>query len=279
MIISDKTGRGSPLQFVLHGGPQGPKGPKGDKGDKGDDGYSPVKGKDYFTEADKEEMVAALLNSEEFGNIENDIAALKTSVEEIRANLNYKAIEITKMSCTAGGTHEMGAVINDFTISWTLNKEPQVQILSGVALEADVRQKSYTGQNITTNKSFTLAVTDEREAMDTASTSIYFLNGVYSGVMTDGATINSAAILKLTRELRGDRKKTFAANAAAGQKHAFAIPSRYGTPTFKDAETGFQAGFYKASTIAFTNASGYTENYDVWLSTNPGMGSMTVAVS
>lgn len=46
-------------------GPQGPEGPKGDKGDKGDpgepgpagaDGYSPVRGVDYWTEADKTEI-------------------------------------------------------------------------------------------------------------------------------------------------------------------------------------------------------------------------------
>ena len=46
------------------------KGEKGDKGDKGDqgiqgekgaDGHTPVKGVDYFTEADKEEMVNDVL--------------------------------------------------------------------------------------------------------------------------------------------------------------------------------------------------------------------------
>ena len=60
-------------------GPQGPQGDKGDKGDKGDtgdtgpqgiqgeagpagtDGYTPVKGTDYFTEADKTELVNAVL--------------------------------------------------------------------------------------------------------------------------------------------------------------------------------------------------------------------------
>ena len=57
-------------------GPQGPKGDpgtdgaKGDKGDKGDtgangkdgaDGYTPIKGTDYFTDADKAEMVSAVL--------------------------------------------------------------------------------------------------------------------------------------------------------------------------------------------------------------------------
>lgn len=39
-------------------GIQGPKGDKGDTGPAGADGYTPVKGTDYFTEADKEELMA-----------------------------------------------------------------------------------------------------------------------------------------------------------------------------------------------------------------------------
>ena len=36
----------------------GPQGEKGEQGPKGDDGYTPVKGVDYFTTADKEEMLS-----------------------------------------------------------------------------------------------------------------------------------------------------------------------------------------------------------------------------
>lgn len=38
-------------------GPQGPQGDKGEPGANGADGYTPVKGTDYYTEADKAEMV------------------------------------------------------------------------------------------------------------------------------------------------------------------------------------------------------------------------------
>ena len=45
------------------------KGDKGDKGDKGENGYTPVKGVDYFTDADKQELIqdilSALPNAEE----------------------------------------------------------------------------------------------------------------------------------------------------------------------------------------------------------------------
>lgn len=39
-------------------GPQGPIGPRGEPGPEGPAGYTPVKGTDYFTEADKEELMA-----------------------------------------------------------------------------------------------------------------------------------------------------------------------------------------------------------------------------
>lgn len=207
------------------------------------------------------------------------IAEMQKQIAEIRAELAYEAIDITKFTNSAAGTYEMGTTITAVNLSWELNKTPASQTLDGASIGVDVRSESYTGLSITSNKTYSLSVTDEKGATDSASSSISFLNGVYYGVMEDGTTIDSAAVLKLTRELRGDRKKTFTANAGEGQKHAFAIPTRYGTPTFKDAETGFQAGFYLAETIQFTNASGYTEEYNVWLSTNPGMGSMTVAVS
>lgn len=42
-------------------GPQGPQGIQGETGPAGTDGYTPVKGTDYFTEADKTELVNAVL--------------------------------------------------------------------------------------------------------------------------------------------------------------------------------------------------------------------------
>lgn len=47
---------------------KGTKGDKGDKGDKGESGKTPVKGTDYFTEADKTELVNAVLAALPNGN-------------------------------------------------------------------------------------------------------------------------------------------------------------------------------------------------------------------
>lgn len=206
------------------------------------------------------------------------ITFLEDELEALLADLNYKNVDITAFACPGAGTYEMGRSVAAPTITWSLNKTPASQSLNGEALGVTVRSKAYSG-NITSNKTYTLNVTGQKGEKDSASGSFTFYNGVYYGVLENGAAVNNAAVLGLTRKLQGSRGITFTANAGVTQRIAFAIPSRYGTPTFKDAETGFQAGFYKASTFAFTNASGYTENYDVWLSTNAGLGSLTATVS
>jgi hypothetical protein len=97
-------------------------------------------------------------------------------------------------------------------------------------------------------------------------------------VLEDGATIDSAAVLGLTRKLQGSKAITFTANAGATQRIAYAFPARYsGVPVFNVG--GFEGGFSLASTFQFTNASGYTETYDVYLSDNVNLGSTTVKVS
>ena len=59
-IKGDKGDKGEPgIQGIQ--GETGAPGPKGDKGDTGADGHTPVKGTDYFTEADKQELVTAVI--------------------------------------------------------------------------------------------------------------------------------------------------------------------------------------------------------------------------
>lgn len=233
-----------------------------------------VNGKDgepyELTAEDEAKLVAAMLAADE-------IAQMRQDLDDIRADLDYKAIDITNFGCSAAGTHELGSAVTGMSCYWSLNKEPTKQTLRSETLENSVRSKQYTDLNITSNTTVTLSVTDERGATDSASSSISFLNCVYHGVIADGADVNNAAVLALTRSLQGSRGITFTANAGAGQRIAYAIPSRYGTPVFTVG--GFEGGFSKAATISFTNASGYTENYDVWLSDNVALGSTTVKVS
>lgn len=224
------------------------------------------------------------ISPDENGNVvveqisEERFTTLEEVVDGIVADLNYKAIDITKFTNTASGTHELGTMITEYTLAWTLNKEPVSQTLDGVSIGADVRSVTETDLKITNNKTFTLKVTDERGATDTASTTINFLKGVYYGVLENGATINTTAVQKLTRNLRSNHMPSFTVNAGATQRIAYAHPTNgFNAPVFNVG--GFEGGFSKASTFQFTNASGHTESYDVWLSDNVGLGSTTVKVT
>ena len=207
------------------------------------------------------------------------VQQMAQDIAEIKADLDYVAIDITSIKNDVGSVVELGSTIDEVTVTWTINKQPESQTLDGTAVDAALRSKTLSGLGLTANKTFTVAATDERGATDKATTTISFYNGVYYGVLADGAAIDSAAVLALSKKLQSGLALTFTDTAEAGQRHAYAIPARYGTPVFIDGETNFPAGFDKAATILFENASGYEENYDVYLSANAGLGKMTVVVS
>lgn len=56
MMIRDENGVFQPVKTI-----RGGKGEKGDKGDKGDPGDTPEKGVDYWTAADRQQMVSDVL--------------------------------------------------------------------------------------------------------------------------------------------------------------------------------------------------------------------------
>lgn len=274
-LMANPKGLKGNLPGTLVVGAQGPPGPKGDPFTYEDFteeqlgnlvGPAGPQGDDYvMTAEDFQNIVGMVLGSETIAQLQQDVA-----------DLMYVPIDITKISNNIG-TVELGTAVSEMTVTWTVNKTPTAQTLDGAAVDVNVRSKTV---DMTGKTSATLVVTDERGNTDTAKTAYNAYNGVYYGVMDDGATIDSAAILALTRKLQSGRTITFPA-APASQRIVFALPVRYGTPSFKDADTGFQADMYLASEppLSFTNDSGYTEAYNVWLSTNLLSGSKNIAVT
>ncbi len=245
-----------------------------------------LQGEDYTpTDADKNEIVQMAVSllpvydgsytddKENDGDYYN-----KDEVEDlIEAAIAYVPIDITAIENNVS-TVEMGRTVEAVTISWAINKEPASQTVNGEAVDVSARSKEITG-TFTENTKFTVAVVDEKKATDSASTSITFLNGVYYGVLDTGTDISdpSAVILSLTRKLQSSKAISFTVTAGDSESIVYALPTRYGTPSF--AVGGFEGGFSNVGTVDFTNASGYTESYDIWASDNVGLGSTTVKVS
>lgn len=207
-----------------------------------------------------------------FHLLENALAELSNHVED----LHYKPIEITSCSVSPS-VAEMGSRVTSATVSWNVNKNPASQSVEGESVDASLRSKQITGLSLIADKSFSVRVQDERDLVDSDSAWLRFHNGVYYGALAADAVINSSAILSLTRSLQAGKSKTFTATAGEGQKFAYALPSRYGTPAFNIG--GFDYVWTKAATFDFTNASGYTEQYDVWLNDEVVVGTRTIKVT
>lgn len=245
-------------------GPQGPQGEQGPQGPQGEQGPQGPKGDPGATDA------AGVTYGET--NVEEALDTLKSQM----ADVLYKAIQITSFTNNVG-TAEMGSTVNTVVLNWATNKTPEELTLDGEGIDKTLKTKTIENANIKSNKTYTLKAKDERDAEATKTTAINFLNGVYWGVAEDKSSFDSAFILGLTKGLQGSKTKTFTVNAGAAQHIYYAVPSRYGTPSFKVG--GFEGGFAKAATIEFTNASGYKENYDIWKSDNPGLGNTTVVAA
>lgn len=200
--------------------------------------------------------------------------------KKIVDDLNYKKIAINSMTAT-NSSQEIGATVTDTTVTWTLNKEPKTQKIKfgsegEEVLDNSARNKAYSGKTIKTNTNILLTVTDERDAVVTKQVSITFQPKAYWG-KSNKPTLENADILALEGSaLTSNKARTFTVNAGAGEKIVYAIPSSFGTPTFNVG--GFDGGFKKVQTLEFTNASGYAQNYDVWMSVNAGLGNTTVVV-
>lgn len=200
--------------------------------------------------------------------------------KKIVDDLNYKKITINSMTAT-NSSNEIGATVSATDIAWALSKDPKTQKIkfgseAEETLDKALRKKSYTGKTIKTNTNIVLTVTDERDAIVTKTVGITFQPKVYWG-KTNKTQLENADILALEGSaLASGRTRSFTVNAGAGEKIVYAIPSSFGTPTFNVG--GFDGGFKKLQTLSFTNASGHTQSYDIWVSVNAGLGSTTVTV-
>ena len=250
----------------------------------GKDGYTPLKGVDYFDgengkSAYEYAQAGGYNKSEE--QFANDLANIgantysKDEIDRMIADIKYKEIEITFFR-NNGGTVEMGSTVDSVTLTWELSKKATELTIDGTAQDTETSSKALTGLGLKSNKTWTLKATDERDATAEASTTLSFYNGVYYGVGSVG-TYDSAFVLGLTKTLTNTRARTVTVSAGEGQYIFYCLPSRLGACSFNVG--GFDGGFELVSTMQFTNASGYTEEYNIYKSTNAGLGSTTVKVS
>lgn len=139
-------------------GVQGTQGPKGDKGDKGDtgpagaNGYTPVKGTDYFTEADKTELVAMVIESlggnPVFGYVDENNNII------VSGNL-ADGTYFVKYEMEDGSTVDIGDLVLDTNVYYTVTNTLTNCTNSNSATQA-VQGGSYSA-TITANSGYELS--------------------------------------------------------------------------------------------------------------------------
>lgn len=209
-----------------------------------------------------------LITADKLNKIEATIYEHTQMLDE----LLYKAITINNFSISKS-TAELGEKLIGLILNWSYNKTPTYQKLDNVLIDTELRKYTIE-KEISSNTSFKLEVSDGKTTVN-KTTSINFYNGRYYGV-SNSETYDSDFILSLNKTLTNSRACNFTVNCRPGQYIFFAIPTRFGTPTFTVG--GFSGGFNKINTISFVNKFGYSESYDIWKSTNSNLGNTTVVV-
>jgi hypothetical protein len=134
---------------------------------------------------------------------------------------------------------------------------------------------SQTYVKSTPNQSVTWTLTTSN---GTRTTSSIWGQKNFWGISTAPANTEAFIEALAGSQLTTSRNAAFTVNATGSNKIYFACPSRYGTPTFTVG--GFVGGFIlRGASISVTNAQGFTENYDLYESVNPGLGTTNVTVS
>ena len=141
----------------------------------------------------------------------------------------------------------------------------------------DITAQSYIYHDVSLDKSWTLVVTGERGEKATRSTSVAFYNGVYYGVSIEPSVYDSNFILSLPKTLSNKKVDSFVTTAGEEQYIYYCLPTSMGTCSFSVG--GFTGGITLVDTIEFTNQHGHQEQYYIYRSDYPNLGTRTILVS
>ena len=202
-----------------------------------------------------------------------------TNAQQAFDELLYTAPSINSFtSVPSVREYEIGStIIAPITFNWSLNKAVVNQTISDIG---NIPVGTFAAQyntSITSNKTFTLTVSDNKNKTATRSITFSFMYPKYYGAVVEPDIYDNDFILNLSGyKLASSKNGTFNVNAGTNEYIYFCIPTKWGTPTFNVG--GFDGGFFKVAEINFTNKSGHTEPYSIWRSDNLSLGSQSVTV-
>ena len=209
-------------------------------------------------------------NFPQYDNVDLALDALFNKVYYVKPTCSLSASK-------AGGTFEMGTTISaPITFTWTTNKDITSQTLTGCTLEnASVRTATYN-TNVTSDKTFTLSVSDGENSAS-SSVSYKFLNNIFWGSASTAETYDSAFIRALSnKKLASAVKGTYSFNIASGEYGFWAVPSNMTISSVWIG--GFEVTVDDLGTVSYTNAQGYTRDYKLYKTGKSGLGAISAEI-
>lgn len=175
------------------------------------------------------------------------------------------------VSISGGGNYEIGSTRASTALTWTWNKTITEQRLNQGIGSLDPALRAYTYEtDINTDTTFTITGGDGKTTKS-ASTSVKFLPKRYWGVSAK-TSLTDAEIIALSSELSTTRVQTRTFDCSGGKYFYFAIKASYCNGiAFKVGGLSFSDMIVE--TRNFTNASGYTDSYNVYRVNNIQTGS------
>lgn len=206
----------------------------------------------------------------QYSNVDLALDALFAKVYYVKPTCSLSA-------SPTGGTFEMGTVITaPIVFNWTTNKPITSQTLTGFTLEnTEVRTATYE-TDISTDKTFTLSVSDG-ENNASSSVSYRFMNNVFWGSAAAADTYDSAFVDALSnKKLTNSVKGTYSFNVADGEYGFWAVPSNMTISTIWIG--GFEVTVDDLGTVSYTNAQGYTRDYKLYKTGKASLGVISAEI-
>lgn len=172
---------------------------------------------------------------------------------------------------------EIGTTVTSVVLNWTKNKTFTSQSLNQSIGAIGTNILTYTHTDtFTTSRTYTITGSDGTN-IATKSTSVNFLPKRYWGLSADD-TLDDAEIIALSDELSASRGKTLPTLTPATQYIYYCYPTSEGTLT-SITVNGLIDTSWNLSVQSFTNALGYTQNYNIYRSANLLVGTYNIILA
>lgn len=211
----------------------------------------------------------------------DDIENVKQALDKLYAKVYYVPLEVATFTITPSTTiYEKGSSVSDVFVTCGFNKSiTYMEVFENNVKLCDYdsgKTFKYRSPKISSQLEIKFVATDG-ESTVTKTVTILFQNKIYWGSSAAVDNYNSSFILALAnKKFATSKAGNLSFNVAENEYGFLAMPSSFGSPTC--VINNFETELEDLGTISFTNASGYTENYKLYKTTQDSLGAFTATI-